>query len=61
MVVKDIQIYGVWIGGKWICKSKNWKYIFLLPQGKTLGSDTPKAETNNSYHPAKEEDYENLF
>ena len=22
---------------------------------------TPKAETNNSCHPAKEEDYENLF
>ena len=64
MVMKNVQVYGVQISGKWNYKSQNLKQTFLPPQGITLSPVhiiTPKAETNYSFPPVKGEDYENLF
>ena len=36
MVVRNIQIQGAVISGKWIYKSRTWKQIVLLPPGKNL-------------------------
>ena len=62
--MKNIQIHGSVISGKWIYKSKIESRDFYYLQGKTLSPVPiiiPKAETKYSFPPVKRKDYENLF
>ena len=56
MAVKNTQIYGVQINGKWICKSKKLKVDISATPKKNSDTGpiiTPKAEANYSFHQLK--------
>ena len=67
MVVKNTQIYGVQISGKWICKSKNWK-VDISPTSKKnsdtspyRGNTSPPRQRQITYSPVKGEDKKTYF